>query len=181
MSVGSLAISTKLPPGHESANRDTTSSRVAPLDPDPEATAAAGAGMWTAASSTRMHAGSLGKVVVGGGAGEVFVAGAAFFCADLPEPRALAALANIAEIFERDGGVEGRGVLALDLAGARAGVFEEAGKGLGSVPTRMDPDAVLVAGVGEGTGEGRAGRVISPAPVEEGDPATIGVADTARK
>ena len=48
------------------------------------------------------------KVVVGGGVGEVFVVGAAFFCADLPEPQALAALANIVVIFEHDGGVEGR-------------------------------------------------------------------------
>jgi hypothetical protein len=111
-----------------------------------------------------MRAGSSGNVIVGGGAGEVFATGAAFFCADLPEPRALAALANIAEIFERDGGEEGRGVLVLDLAGAGAGVF----------------DAALAAGVGEGTGEGGADRIIPPAPVE-GDPASTGAADTAKR
>jgi hypothetical protein len=45
ISVGSLAISTRLPPGQEAANLDTTSSKVAPLSPDPEATSAAGAGV----------------------------------------------------------------------------------------------------------------------------------------
>ena len=124
ISVGSLAIFVKSPPGQATANLDTTSSKVAHLDPDPEATSAARGGMGIAASSTKILAGSLEKFVVGGGAGDVFVAGAAFFCADLPEPRALAALANIAEILEREGGVEGRraGVLALDPAGTGAGV-----------------------------------------------------------
>jgi hypothetical protein len=45
----------------------------------------------------------------------------------------------------------------------------------------MDPDLVLAAGVGEGTGEEWASRVISPAPEEGGDPVTIGEADTARR
>ena len=155
MSVGSLAISIKLPPRHEAANRDTTSSKVAPFDPDPEAPSVAEVGMWIATSSTKVLVGSSGKVVVGGGAGEVFVVGAAVFCADLPEPRALAALASITVILERDGGVEGRraGVLALDPAGAEAVVLEGAGEGLGSVPTRMDLDTVLTVDAREGTGE----------------------------
>ena len=183
MSVGSLAISVKSPPGQEAANLDTTSSKVAHLDPDPdpEATSVAGGGMGVAVSSTKILAGSLEDFVIGGRVGGVFVAGAALFCADLPEPRALATLANIAEILEREGGVEGREVLALDPAGAGALVGAGAGGGLGSVPTRRDPDAVLVVGVGEGTGEGRAGRVLSPAPEDEGDPVTTGVADTARR
>ena len=105
MSVGSLAISIKLPPGHEAANRDTTSSKVAPLDPDPEATSAAGARMWTVAYSTEFIAGSLGKATVEGRAREVCVVGATFFYADLSKPRALAALASIAVILEWDGGV----------------------------------------------------------------------------
>ena len=81
--------------------------------------------------------------------------GAAFFCANLPELRASVALASIAVILERDGGVEGwrAGVLALDPTGVEASVFEGAGGGLGSVPTRMDPVAVLAAEAGEGTGE----------------------------
>ena len=79
--------------------------------------------MGVAASSTKILVGSLKDFVIRGGAGDVFVTGAVFFCADLPEPRALAALANIAEILEREGGVEGRraGVLALDPVGAGAG------------------------------------------------------------
>ena len=155
MSVGSLAISIKLPPGHVAANQDTTSSKVASLDPDPEAPSAAEAGMWIAASSTKILVGSLGKVVVGEGAGEVFVVGAAVFCADLPEPRALAALACIAVILEREGGVEGRrsGVLALGPAGVGAVVCDGAGGGLRSIPARMDLDTVLTAIVGEGTEE----------------------------
>ena len=175
MSVGSLAIFVKSPPGQEAANLDTTSSKVVHLDPDPEATSATGEGMGVAASSTKILVGSLKDFVIRGGAGDVFVAGATFFCADLPEPRALAALANIAEILEHEGGVEGREVLALDLAEAGAG------GGLGSVPTRRDPDTILAAGVGEGTGEGRAGIILSPAPEDEGDPVTTGVADTARR
>ena len=175
MSVGSLAIFVRSPPGQEAVNLDTTSSKVAHLDPDPEATSVAGGGMGVAASSTKILAGSWEDFVIGGRVGGVFVAGAALFCADLPEPRALAALANIAEILEHEGGVEGREVLALDLAEAGAG------GGLGSVPTRRDPDTILAAGVGEGTGEGRAGIVLSPAPEDEGDPVTTGVADTARR
>ena len=181
MSVGSLAISVKSPLGQEAANLDTTSSKVVHLDPDPEATSATGEGMGVAASSTKILVGSLKDFVIRGGAGDVFVAGATFFCADLPEPRALAALANIVEILEHEGGVEGREVLALDLAEAGAGAGGGGGGGLGSVPTRRDPDAVLEAGVGEGTGEGRAGRVLSPALEDEGDPVTTGVADTARR
>ena len=175
MSVGSLAIFVRSPPGQEAVNLDTTSSKVAHLAPDPEATSATGEGMGVAASSTKILVGSLKDFVIRGGAGDVFVAGATFFCADLPEPRALAALANIAEILQHEGGVEGREVLALELA--EVGV----GGRLGSVPTRRDPDTILAAGVGEGTGEGRAGIVLSPAPEDEGDPVTTGVADTARK
>ena len=106
MSVGSLAISNRLPPGQEAANLDTTSSKVAPLYPDPEATSAAGAGVWIAASSTRILAGSTGRTAGGGGTEEIFVAEVIFFSADLPDYRALAALASNAGIFERDGGVE---------------------------------------------------------------------------
>ena len=148
-------MSIKLPPGHEAAKRDTTSSKVAPFDPDAEATSAVGAGMWTVASSTEFLAGSLGKAVIGGRAGKVSVVGAAFFCGDLPEPRALSALASIVVILERDGGVEGRraGVLALDPVGVGAVVFVGAGRGLGSVPALMDLDTVLSAIVGEETGE----------------------------
>ena len=69
----------------------------------------------------------------------------------------------------------------MDLAGAGAGVFEGAERGLGSTPTRMDPDATLAAGVGEGIGEGGADRIIPPAPVEEEDPANTGAADTAKR
>ena len=126
MSVGSLAIFVNSPPGQEAANLDTTSSKVAHLDLDPEATSAAGGGMGVAAFSTKIWAGSLKDFVIRGGAGEVFVTGAAFFCANLPEPRALAALANIAEILGREGGVKGRraGVLALDHVGVGAVVWE---------------------------------------------------------
>ena len=183
MSVGSLAIFVKSPPGQEAANLDTTSSKVAHLDPDPEATSVAGGGMGVAASSTKILAGSLEDFVIGGRVGSVFVAGAALFCAVFPGPRALAALANITEILEREGGVEGSRarVLALDPAGAGAIVCDGAGGGLGSVPTRRDPDTVSAARIGDGTGEEWASRVISPVPKEEGDPATIGVADTARR
>ena len=112
--------------------------------------------MWIVASSTEILVGSLEKdVVLEGGAGEVFVVGAAFFCADLPEPRALAALTSITVIFERDGGVERRraGVLALDITEVGAVVLDGAGGGMGSIPARMDPDTVQAAVVGEGTGE----------------------------
>ena len=71
--------------------------------------------------------------------------------------------------------------MALDPVGARVGVLEGAGGGLGLDPTRMDPDLVLAAGVGEGTGEEWASRVISPVLGEGGDPVTTGVADTARR
>ena len=108
-------------------------------------------------------AGSFEKVVGGGGegAGEVFVGGAAFFCANLPEPRALASLANIVVIFECDGGVEGRraGVLALDLAGAGdevvtpAGIVDEAGSGVEPVLDGVNPGTTLTVVVGEGSGE----------------------------
>ena len=88
--------------------------------------------MWIAASSTEILVESLEKVLVGGGTGEVFVVGAAFFCADLPEPRALTALASITVIFECDGGVEGRRaeVLALDPAEAGAVVLDGVGAGV---------------------------------------------------
>ena len=59
ISVGSLAIFVRSPPGQEAANLDTTSSKVAHLDPDPEATSVAGGGMGVAASSTKILAGSL--------------------------------------------------------------------------------------------------------------------------
>ena len=117
--------------------------------------------MGRAASSTKILAGSLKDFIIGEGVCDVFVTGAAFFCADLPEPRALAALASITVILKQDGGVEGRraGVLALDPVGAGAGagagavVWDGAGGGLGSVPTRMDPNTVSAAKVGDGTGE----------------------------
>ena len=106
-----------------------------------------------------------------------------FFLAGLSELRALAALASNAGIFKRDGGVEGwrAGALALDPVGARVGVFEEAGGGVGLDPTRMDPDLDLAVGVGEGTREERDSRVVSFAPEEGRVPATIGEADTARR
>ena len=108
MSVGSLAISIRLPPGQEAANLDTTSSKVVPLKPDPEATSAAraGAGVRIAISSIGILAGSTGRTAGGGGAREVFVAEVVFFWADLPDPRALAALASNAGILKRDGGVD---------------------------------------------------------------------------
>ena len=116
----------------------------------------------------------------GGGAEEVFVGGAAFFCADLPKPRALTALANIVVILEHDGREEGRrtGVLALDLAGA---FLEGAGGRTGSILVRVDPDTppTLSGGGGEGAGEALVGRARPPFLEDEGDPATIGVADTA--
>ena len=107
MSVGSLAISIRLPPGQEAANLDTTSSKVAPLSPDPEATLVARAGVLIVASFTGIVKGSTGRAAGGGGAGEVLEVEAVFFWADLPEPRALAALASNAGILKRDGGVEG--------------------------------------------------------------------------
>ena len=92
------------------ANLDTTSSKVAPLKPDPEATSAAGAGAGVriAISSSGTLAGSTGRTAGGGGggAGEVFVAEVFFFWADLPDPRALAALVSNAGILKRDGGVD---------------------------------------------------------------------------
>ena len=182
MSVGSLAISVRPPPGQVAANLDTTSSKVASLDLDPEATSTARTGVWIAASSTGVLIGSTGRVAVGG-AGEVFVVEAVSFWADLLEPRALAALAINAGILKRDGGVEGwrAGVLALDPVGAGVGVFEGAEGGLGLDPTRMDPNLVLAARVGEGTGEEWVTRVVSPALEEGRDPATIREADTARR
>ena len=107
MSVGSLAISARLPPGQEAANLDTPSSKVAPLSPDPEATLVARAGVLIVASFTGIVKGSTGRAAGGGGAGEVLEVEAVFFWADLPEPRALAALASNAGILKRDGGVEG--------------------------------------------------------------------------
>ena len=183
MSVGSLAVSVRPPPGHVAANLDTTSSKVASLDPDLEATSAARTGVWTAVSSTEVLTGSSRRATVGGGAGEVFVVEAFFFWAGRSELRALAALASTAGILKRDGGVEGWrvGALALDPVGAGVGVFEGAGGGMGLDPTRRDPDLVLAAGVGEGTGEERGSRVVSFAPEEGRDPATIGEADTARR
>ena len=118
----------------------------------------------------------------GGGVKEIFVGGASFFCEDLPEPRALAALANIAVIFERDGGEEGRrtGVLALDPAGAFS---KGAGGRTGSSLVRVDLDASSTASKegGEGAGEALAGKIRPPTPEDKGVPATTGVADTARK
>ena len=71
--------------------------------------------------------------------------------------------------------------MALDPVEAGVGDFEGAGGRLGLDPTRMDPDLVLAAGVGEGTGEEWVSRVVSPVPGEDGDPVTTGVADTARR
>ena len=108
---------------------------------------------------------------------------AVFFWAGLSELQALAALASNAGILKRDGGVERwrAGALALDPVGAGVGVFEGAGGGVGLDPTRMDPDLVLATGIGEGIGEERDNRVVSFAPEEGRDPATIGEADTARR
>ena len=125
----------------------------------------------------------------GGGVEEIFVGGASFFCEDLPEPRALAALANIAVIFERDGGEEGRrtGVLSLDPAGAfskGAGAFSKgAGGRTGSSLVCVDLDASLTASKegGEGAGEALAGETRPPTPEDKGGPVITGVADTTRK
>ena len=164
-------------------NLDTTSSKVASPDPDPEATPAARTGVRIAASSTGVLIGSTGRVTVGGGAGEVFVVEAVFFWAGLSELRALAALASNAGILKRDRGVERwrAGALALDPDEAGVGVFEKTGGGAGLDPTRMDPDLDLAAGVGEGTREERDSRVVSFAPEEGRVPVTIGEADTARR
>ena len=113
MSVGSLAVYVRPPPGHVAANLDTTSSKVASLDPDSEATSAARTGVWIAASSTGVLIGSTRRATVGegggggGGAGEVFVVEAFFFWAGRSELQALAALASNVGILKRDGGVEG--------------------------------------------------------------------------
>ena len=52
---------------------------------------------------------------------------------------------------------------------------------MGLDPARTDPDLVLAAGVGEGTGEERDSGVVSLTPEEGRSPVTTGEADTARR
>ena len=116
-------------------------------------------------------------VVKGEEIGETFTMGEAavrpFFRVCLPELRALAARANIALIFERDGGEVRRQakVFADDPTRVGGGVatpvvdFTGAGGGMRSVPACVDPGTILTVVEGEGTGEVEVGREIGRAHV----------------